>query len=440
MENAKRKRKIVSVEKHDALDTTAAQYYMDVRNGIQPLRYLHPDLATCTSNGVFVYQEEVMKFLVDYAGYTLEESDQIRGAIAKKKADKMMEAFSRIRENTAKRGWTKEQSDVVCDMVQAFARYSFNRSHSACYGETGYITMYLKHHHKLEWWVAELNNSMNKEDKVRSYMSLLGDLVDPPSIKNPSKDFTIRNNKIVAPVSVLKRVGSSCVDELVDKGPFKSLDDFIERVQHNKVNIGHFSSLIKGRAADCFMDPDLPYNEARLKLMEEYVAKRKCKPFKEEMYDTKPMSIYLMERDTNKCFNKTVLKEPSLVSQITSFDPVIQPTGRTGIPFMRHKTPILANLTVAKGLVEQEYDKDIGMIMLFEGSSVKKGVSKRTGKRYQMTRVNLSDGYTSTECVWWDRQKALNLPINSIVYIRGKLKAGWKTPVSITIEDLERIT
>lgn len=418
---------------------SAAQYYMDVRNGKRRLSYLHPDLKTCTSNGVFVYQEEVMKFLVDYAGYTLEESDRVRGAIAKKKADIMMEAFNRIRENTAKRGWTREQADVVCDMVQAFARYSFNRSHSACYGETGYITMYLKHHHKLEWWSAELNNSMDKEDKVRGYMSLLGDLVDSPSIKNPSKGFAIQNEKIVAPVSVLKHVGSSSVEELVDKGPFESLDDYIERVKHNKVNIGHFSSLIKGRAVDCFMDQNIPYGEARIKLMEEYVSKRKCKPFKEEMYDTKPMTMFLMERDTNKCFNKTILKEPSLVNQIVSFDPMIEPTGRTGVPFLRHKTPILANLLVAKGLVEQDYEKDIGMVMLFEGSSVKRGISKKTGKPYNMVKVLLSDGYTSTECVWWDRQKALNLPVNSIVYIKGQLKPGWKTPVSITIKDLERI-
>src|SRR5690606_17938477 len=116
------------------------------------LGYLHPDLALCTSNGVFVYQEEVMKFLVEIAGYTLEEADTIRGAIAKKKHEVMMSTFSRIREATSKRGWTEEQAQIVCEQIQAFARYSFNRSHSACYGELGYITMYLKHHHKLEWW------------------------------------------------------------------------------------------------------------------------------------------------------------------------------------------------------------------------------------------------------------------------------------------------
>jgi len=418
---------------------SAAQYYMDVRNGKRKLSYLHDDLATCTSNGVFVYQEEVMKFLVDYAGYTLEESDRVRGAIAKKKAEVMMEAFDRIRINTAKRGWTPEQAQVVCDQIQAFARYSFNRSHSRCYGETGYITMYLKNKHKLEWWAAELNNNMDKEDKVRGYMTLLGNIVDPPSVKNPSRDFEIHDKIIVAPISVLKRVGDACVDELVKKGPFSSLDDYVARVKHNKVNIGHFSSIIKGRAADCLMDKDLDYDEARLKLMSDYVSKRKCKPFKEELLKVDPMSIFLMERETNKCFNKTLLKDKKLLKTITTAVPKFNITGRSGVPLSNGSIPVLANLTVAKGLVDKDHDQAVGMVMLFEGSSLKRGISKKTGKPYKMVKIELSDGYASTECVWWDRDKALNLPINSIVYVRGQLKTGWNTPVSITIEDLEII-
>jgi DNA polymerase III alpha subunit len=259
-------------------------------------------------------------------------------------------------------------------------------------------------------------------------------------VKNPSRGFSIVGNKIVAPVSVLKRVGGSCVDELVEKGPFTDLDDYIARVKHNKVNIGHFSSLVKGRAADDFMDPDLPYAQARVKLMEDYVSKRKCKPFKEELMDVSPLSVFLMERETNKCFNKSILNDPALINEILATDPDFAGTGRKGVPLMyKRDVPVLANLLVAKGLVEKEDDRLFGMVMLFEGSTTKKGVSKKSGKPYKMVKVMLSDGYTSTECVMWDRDKALNLPINSIVYVRGQLKPGWKTPVSITIQEIDRI-
>lgn len=415
---------------------SAAQYYMDVRNGKRKLSYLHPDLATCTSNGVFVYQEEVMKFLVDYAGYTLEEADQIRGAIAKKKHEVMMKSFSRIRENTAKRGWTADQSDVVCDMIQAFARYSFNRSHSRCYGELGYITMYLKNHHKLEWWASELNNSIEKEDKIRHYMTLLGSLIDPPSLAHPSKKFSIKGDKIIAPISALKGVGGASVDELVEKGPFNSLDDYIERVAHNKVNIGHFAALVKGRAADDFMSKELPYGEARLKLLSDYVAKRKCKQFKEDVMDVSPMSIFTMERSVNMCFNKSILEDKDLVPHVSIKDEKLVGTGRKGVPFVRGKTPVLSSLNVAKGLLDKDHDSEIGMIFLFEGSEVKRIVSKKNGKKYTMLKVHVSDGFQSTELTWWKRDKPLRIPTNSLVYVRGFLRQGWKTPVSINVEDL----
>src|SRR5581483_9182434 len=160
-------------------EVSAAQYYMDVRNGKRKLSYLHPDLAACTTNGVFVYQEEVMKFLVDIAGYTWEEADMIRSAIAKKKHEVIMATFDRIRAAALKRGWSKEQADTVCEQVQAFSRYSFNLSHSCLMESLVYITMYLKHHYPLEWWSSVLNNE-DKEDKLRKYITALGNIVRAP--------------------------------------------------------------------------------------------------------------------------------------------------------------------------------------------------------------------------------------------------------------------
>ena len=432
-------KKILKVSLLPEVEMSAAQYYMDVKNGKQEARYIHPDMKDYTTNSVIIYQEQVMKFLVEIVGYSLEESDVIRAAIAKKKQDVMMATFDRIREATSKRGWTKEQSQAVCDQIQAFARYSFNRSHSRCYAELGYITMFLKRHHKLEWWASELNCSIDKEDKMRKYISLLGDLISPPSLESPSDKFEIRDGKIIAPLSVLKRVGGSCIKELVEKGPFKNLDDYIERVKHNKVNVGHFASLIKGRAADCFMDKSLNYGQARLKLMREYVQKRKSRDFNDDLFNIEPINIFLMERETNKCFNKTLLNDNDLVNLILVSDQDIVPTGRNGIPFLKRSTPILADTNVAVGLLDKGYEKDIGMILIFEGSNLKKGISKKTGKRYSMLKVSLSDGYNSIESVWWDQKKALNIPINSIVYVRGKISRGWSTSVSITINEFNRI-
>lgn len=424
---------------------SAAQYYMDVRNGNRRLSYLHPDLASCTSNGVFVYQEEVMKFLVEIGGYTLEESDQIRNAIAKKKHEVMMACFTRVREACAIRGWTPEQANTVCDQIMAFSRYSFNRSHSRCYAELGYITMYLKHFHRLEWWTAILNNT-KKEDKLRHYMTLLGSLVTSPSLAAPSKTFTIVGDKIVAPLSVLKQVGPAAIDELVAKGPFTSLEDYIRRVQGNKVNVGHFSSIIMGRAADCLMDPNLPYIEARKKLMDDYVKLKGSRPFKEELYKLDAITIFLMEKDINKCFNKSMLEDQAVSVLVQTKLDELEWTGKRNIPFFRgirgnqqNKLPIMGSIRAAQNMMKNKFEGEVGFVLLFEGSSFKKGISKKSGKEYKMLKAQLTDGFSILECTWWDRSSALRWDKNSMVFVRGTLSEGWGGIPNLTVKEMERI-
>ena len=188
------------------------------------------------------------------------------------------------------------------------------------------------------------------------------------------------------------------------------------------------------------MDQNLPYDEARTKHMQDYEKKRKCKPLKEEMYDVSPMAVFLMEKETNKCFNKAVLNDKSLVDVIVSTNGDFVETGRKGVPMTYKRTPILANLKVAQALLENNHPNTIGMIMLFEGSTCKSGTSKKSGKPYSMVKTILSDGFTSVECTMWDRNKAFGWPHNSLVFVRGQLKEGWKTPISITVTDIERIT
>ena len=79
------------------------------------------------------------------------------------------------------------------------------------------------------------------------------------------------------------------------------------------------------------------------------------------------------------------------------------------------------------------------MIMLYEGSNVRKGVAKKSGKDYCMLNIQLSDGYTNVECVDWNKKKKLRFPDNSVVYVRGTLKTGWKMPVSINLKEIEII-
>jgi DNA polymerase-3 subunit alpha len=421
---------------------SATQWYMDVRMGIRQPKYIHSDLIPLLSEtyGIIVYQEQLMAILVDICGYTLEETDRIRDAIAKKKHEVMMSAFARIRESTEKRGWTKEQQDSLCNTIQAFSRYSFNRSHSYCYGELGYITMYLKHFHPLEWWASVLNNE-GKEDKVRVFMSLLGDVIQPPSLKKPSDLYSVDGEHIIAPISAIKRVGPASVNELVKKGPFTSLEDYVKRIDKSKVNKGVIEVLVKSRAADSFFDKSLPtYVARKLDFLDRYNKLTGGKTtWNTDVLAADPMEIFFMEKEFNKTFNKNLLSEPEIRNMIMNKWPNLKATGRKGIPFMLDKTPVISSLKVAEGLLNNHHEGEIAMIMLYTGSNVKKGISKKSGNPYSFVNISLSDGYNNAESVDWKKTKPLRYRENSIVYIRGTLRKGYKSTISINLREIENI-
>jgi DNA polymerase-3 subunit alpha len=418
------------------LDTTAAQYYIDVRNGRRQLEYVHPDLEIILkkTNGVFVYQEDVMRFLVEFVGYSLEKSDQIRSAIAKKKRDVIMKTFEDVRASLKPKGWTDNQIETINQQILAFSSYSFNLSHSFCYGKLGYISMYLKHYFPLEWWSSELNNS--GELKIRHYVTVLGNMITPPTLKHPSDKFTIVGDKIAAPLSVVKGVGASAIKELTAKGPFIDIDDYIGKVDHSKANAGIFIALVAARAADCFMDKDIDYISARKKLVEYYFKKRKTK---KNIENPKTMlDVFLEEREINKCFNKTILSLPEIKSIAYDNWPALSSTESRAIPMRMGDVIVLGSVKVAKGLLQKQEGSEVGFIGLYEGSETKSGISKKTGKPWSNLTVRLSDGLASIDCVWWDRNKPLKYKTNSIIYVRGRLKTDWKGNPSIEILDIEK--
>jgi DNA polymerase III alpha subunit len=214
----------------------------------------------------------------------------------------------------------------------------------------------------------------------------------------------------------------------------------VEKVVHNKVNAGHFVALIHARAADCLMDQSVSYGEARKKLFKDYMKLRKIKRESAELEETNPVHIFLMEREYNKCFNKTIVEDATVQGMIQQAMPALSPTHRSGIPFyLGTQLPILSGAKIAHGLAVKNYEKTVGMFLLYEGSTHKSGISKKTKRKYNFIKVDLSDGSSTIECIWWDQEKALKWPKNSIVFVTGKLTEGWKGSVRLTVTDMEKI-
>ena len=148
-----------------------------------------------------------------------------------------------------------------------------------------------------------------------------------------------------------------------------------------------------------------------------------------------------MEREVNTAFNKSILDDKMLKDIVVNKWRSLQPTGKKNMPFKTADgTIVLSNLKVAEALIKRGIaeDQKFAFVLMFEGSNVKKGVSKK-GNKYCFTRLDLSDGYNTCESLVWDRDIPFRYPKNSIIYIEGTLRDGWKTTVSITAKQVEKI-
>jgi hypothetical protein len=190
------------------------------------------------------------------------------------------------------------------------------------------------------------------------------------------------------------------------------------------------------------------YPDRRKKFIEDFKKLRK-KPIKlqEDVFKFDPLSIFLQEKETNKVFNKTLLSQPEIMELIKQFHTdeasvelnSLAETSREAVPFVMGTVPILANIKVAEGFCGK-IDKDVGLILLYESSAFTSGTSKKSGRPWSKTAIHLSDGYASIECVDWKMKKALGWPKNSIVYVKGELKPGWKTPVCLDVHEIQRLS
>lgn len=438
-------------------DTTATDYYLQVRMGKRPLKYIHEDLKPILekTNGVMVFQETVMQILVELVGLTLEEADQVRGAISKKKREVILATFERSRKVLSERGWTDNQIQQLNDQILAFSSYSFNISHSLCYAHLGYITLYLKNKYKLEWWSSELDHS--SEDKARKYLEELDIQVLPPTAKTPSQRFTIVGDKIQAPISSIKGIGEPTCLEICSHGSFLNLEDFIKRVNGTKMNVNHFKVLTDSGTMDDFLPMEKSIVEERLDLLKQYLAIKKSKKiYPEEELIKDDLARYFREKELFICFNRSIFTVPAIKTRLLKMEKglLVDDQGNTYKTFSEKEVPFFTSFNkIEKRLQELEAKypnpKDIlpppsfakmsdqerkkkqnervlYACGIFVSSEVRFGTSKKTGKPWSMLKIVLTDGQKSIEFVKWGAVQPLKARVNSLVIVSGYPCRGWK--------------
>ena len=230
------------------------------KHGQVPVVYPHDSLTECLRDtyGVIVYQEQVMQIAQIIADYTLGGADLLRRAMGKKKAEAMARERVKFVEGAAKNGIKQEKADEIFDLMEKFAAYGFNKSHSAAYALVSYFTAYLKVHHKVEFMAALMTSEMGNQEKLLKYVSCCKDMdidVVRPSVNDSQRSFSAKDGKVVFGLGGIKNVGDEAIREILDaraSGAYASLYDLCLRVNLRKVTKRVLESLIKGGACDCF--------------------------------------------------------------------------------------------------------------------------------------------------------------------------------------------
>src|ERR1700728_3322476 len=233
--------------------------FIERKWGRRVVSYELPELEALLKEtlGVIVYQEQVMQIANVLAGYSLGEADLLRRAMGKKNPEEMAKQRTRFVEGAIKRKHPRDKVVKIFDLMEQFAGYGFNKSHSAAYALLAYHTAYLKTHYPVEFMAALLTSVTGSTDDVVKYINEcreMGITVAAPDINISAASFTPQGEAIRFGLAAVKNVGGNAIESIVAArkklGRFKSLYEFCENVDLRLLNKRVLESLIKSGAMD----------------------------------------------------------------------------------------------------------------------------------------------------------------------------------------------
>ncbi len=254
---------LVALFRPGPLESGMVEDFINRKHGRAKADYFHPELEVSLkpTYGVIVYQEQVMQIAQIIGGYTLGGADMLRRAMGKKKAEEMAEQRDIFVNGAVARDIDKDLATHLFDLMEKFAGYGFNKSHSAAYALVAYQTAYLKAHHPAAFMAATLSGDLDNTDKVRTFYAdtlqqnirvLLPDVNSSGYVFSP-----VDENTIAYGLGAIKGTGEAAIASIVkarESGPFKDLFDFCRRVDKRVVNRRTIETLIRAGAFDSISD------------------------------------------------------------------------------------------------------------------------------------------------------------------------------------------
>ncbi len=392
---------ILALYRPGPLESGMVDQYVSCKHG-EEAHYLHPMLESILKEtyGVILYQEQVMQCASTLAGYTLGGADILRRNMGKKKKDKMAAERKKFVDGAVKNGVDAEKADEIFSIIEKFAGYGFNKSHSAAYALVSYQTAWLKAHYPKEFMAAYLSSKIGaKKEVMAEYVRDVrasGIEVLAPDINQSYADFTATKSVIRFGLGGVTKVGEAALTSIFNArnegGPFKDFWDFILRVDKHSVGKAVIESLIKAGAFDS-MNPNRNQLLNSLSDMFDYAMKQDSQGdqgslFGEMMLDDHPDLVQVPELDI-----QTVLEmEKEAVGMYIS-----------GHPFDRYRTIVAKKVNAH--ISDIPYWQSDSHAPTFAGLLA--GVQEKTTKRGdQMGILTIDDGENEIRVVCFPKARS----------------------------------
>ncbi|RMH77293.1 MAG: DNA polymerase III subunit alpha [Actinomyces sp.] len=421
--------------------------YADRKNGRKPVEYFHPDAAEILADtyGLMIYQESVMRVAQKFAGYSLAEADSLRKACGKKIRELMAAEREKFVAGCERTGYGADLGRQLFDVIEKFADYAFNKSHSFGYGFIAYQIAYLKANYPTEYMAALLTSVKTSLEKAAVYLNecrVMGIEVTVPDINLSASDFTpfpstepdaASPGRIVFGLSAVRNVGEGLVAKILAErdanGPFSSFTDFVERVDLEVLNKRTIESLIKAGAFDSLGHPRKGLLQVHEQIIDLTVQRRR-------EHDMGVMSLF-GELDSGPTFDERppippvefdkmpkLAAEKEMLGLYISDHPL---KGFEAVVRRRSDGPVSSLAEVADGTIRRV------------GGVVTNLQRKWTRKGEMMAVFELEDLESSVEVLVFPRTMSEYGPLladDAVVLVRGRVETRDDTP-KLFAQDIE---
>ncbi|NCF71277.1 MAG: DNA polymerase III subunit alpha [Chlamydiales bacterium] len=418
--------------------------FIERKHGREEIQYDHPMVERILSEtyGIMVYQEQVMQIAQELANFSLGEGDVLRRAMGKKDMQQMATQREKFRLGAKENGIEDELSMAIFDKMEKFAAYGFNKSHAAAYGYLTYVTAYLKANYPSEWMAALMTCDRDDLSKVAKFIrecKSMGIEILPPDVNEAGNQFVATSEGIRFAMSGVKGVGSGVVDAIIaerqQNGPFESLYNFVQRLDHKKVGKKVVENLIMAGAFNFTSWPKTAMVQQLDSMFQEAQKKKQEKA-------QGVISLFSLMEEQEESFVKPPFKEETMDATDLLFkEKELLGFFLTGHP-MENYSDLLKKLSCVSLSAFEDLPNNSIVRTAFIIEECKVRVSVKSGRKFAILRV--SDGLENKELPIWSelfeaKQAVLNE--NGLMYsvIKQEEKDGDKRYTCCWLDDLTSI-